>query len=177
MKIEVKWIGGRLMPFAKDVPFGLTPIEAAKWYINEVSKADYFAFGYVEVGARRLKKPGSVSVALYPRQRVLNALERMEREGSNSFGVLSIIEGQVKVTGLEAGRVKPTFGNPDAPSVGAKLFPTNLTKKSDLKPDAGCPNAPYARAWEKVVAKAVKGQWVGGLKNVQVDVIVNDLDD
>jgi hypothetical protein len=172
VRIEVKGKGGRLVPFAKEVPTNLTVYDAARWYLNEVSRADFVAIAFIKRGNSRMNMGnGSVSVALYSKERVLRAIDRMEAAQANTFGVLKVVGNQLKVMGTEAGRVMQTFGAPD------QLYSTDLTKWDDIKPDPGCPNAPYARAWEKVVAKATAGKWVGALRGVQVDVIINPNDD
>lgn len=171
-RIEVKGKGGRFVPFAKDVPTSLTVYDAARWYLNEVSKADYVAIGYVKRGNSRMNMHnGQLAVALYAKERVLRAIDRMDAAQVSTFGVLKIVGNQLKVMGVEAGKVMQTFGTPD------QLIPTDLTKWDDIQPDAGCSNAPYARAWEKIVAKAMGGIWTGALRGVQVDVIVNPNDD
>lgn len=172
IRIEVKGKGGRFVPFFKDVPAGLNVYDAARWYLNKVSRADYVAIAFIKRGNSRMNMHnGSVSVALYAKERILHAIDRMDAAQANTFGVLKVTSNQLKVMGTEAGKVMQTFGTPD------QLYPTDLTKWDDIQPDAGCPNAPYARAWEKIVAKALDGIWVGALRGVQVDVIVNPNDD
>ena len=168
IRIEVKGKGGRFVPFAKEVPTDLTVYDAARWYLNEVSRADYVAIAFIKRGNSRMNMHnGSVSVALYSKARILRAVDKMV----NTYGVLKVVCNQLKVMGTEAGKVMQTFGTPD------QLYSTDLTKWDDIQPDAGCPNAPYASAWEKIVAKALSGQWVGALRGVQVDVIINPNDD
>ena len=182
MRVEVKWRGGRLAPFAKDVPPNLTPCQSARWYVCEVSRADFIAIGYVEEGPRRLGKArtpeqmGKVWALLIPKARVLWAIDRLEKSENGQWGCLKVVGGQVKVTGVDAGRVKTAFGDPKVNGCQMHLIP-DLHKCADLQPDPGCKLAPYARAWEKVVATATGGKWVGALKGAQVDVIVNDNDD
>lgn len=172
IRIEVKGKGGRFVPFAKNVPVGLNAYEAARWYLNEVSRADYIAIAFIKRGNSRMNMHnGAVSVALYSKARILRAIDKMEAAQVNAFGVLKIVDNQMKVMGTEAGKVMQTFGTPD------QLYATDLTKWNDIQPDASCSNAPYARAWEKIVAKALNGQWVGALRGVQVDVIINPNDD
>lgn len=172
IRIEVKGKGGRFVPFAKDVPAGLNVYDAARWYLSEVSRADYVAIAFIKRGNSRMNMHnGALSVALYAKERILRAIDRMEAAQVNTFGVLKVTGNQVKVMGTEAGKVMQTFGTPD------QLYATDLTKWDDIQPDANCANAPYARAWEKIVAKALDGVWVGALRGVQVDVIVNPNDD
>lgn len=172
IRIEVKGKGGRFVPFAKDVPAGLNVYDAARWYLSEVSRADYIAIAFIKRGNSRMNMHnGALSVALYAKERILRAIDRMEAAQVNTFGVLKVTGNQVKVMGIEAGKVMQTFGTPD------QLYATDLTKWDDIQPDASCANAPYARAWEKIVAKALDGVWVGALRGVQVDVIVNPNDD
>lgn len=172
IRIEVKGKGGRFVPFAKDVPSNLTVFDAARWYLTEVSRADYVAIALVKRGNSRMDMHnGALFVALYSKARILRAIDRMDAAQVNTFGVLKVTDNQLKVMGIEAGKVMQTFGTPD------QLYQTDLTKWADIQPDAGCPNAPYARAWEKIVAAALNGQWVGALRGVQVDVIVNPNDD
>lgn len=172
VRVEVKGKGGRLVPFAKDVPAGLTAYAAGRWYLNEVSRADYVAIAFIKRGNSRMNmRNGAVHVALYNKERILHAIDKMEAMQVNSFGVLKIVGNQLKVMGVEAGKVMQTFGTPN------QLYATELTKWDDIVPDMGCQNAPYARAWEKIVAKALNGVWVGALRGVQVDVIVNPNDD
>lgn len=172
IRIEVKGKGGRFVPFAKDVPAGLNVYDAARWYLSEVSRADYVAIAFIKRGNSRMNMHnGALSVALYAKERILRAIDRMEAAQVNTFGVLKVTGNQVKVMGTEAGKVMQTFGTPD------QLYATDLTKWDDIQPDASCANAPYARAWEKIVAKALDGVWVGALRGVQVDVIVNPNDD
>lgn len=172
IRIEVKGKGGRFVPFAKEVPTDLTVYDAARWYLNEVSRADFIAIAYIKRGNSRMNMHnGAVSVALYSKERILRAIDRMETAQASTFGVLKVVGNQLKVMGTEAGKVMQTFGSPD------QLYATDLTKWDDIQPDAGCPNAPYARAWEKIVARALDGIWTGALRGVQVDVIINPNDD
>lgn len=161
IRIEVKYKGGRFVPFGKGLP-NVLPVEGARHYVTDISKADYI----LVPGVIRRR---SVEVCAFTKAQVLEALDKLE--GNASFGVLSIVEGQVKVTGVELLQVIHTFGKP------AFRVESGLAKMADLKPDEDCKNAPYARAWEKVCAHAVGGKWVGALKGVQVDIIVNEADD
>ena len=171
VRIEVKGKGGRFVPFGKDVPEKLDAFQAAKWYIDEVSKADYIAIPLVKRGNSRMNlHNGSLFVALYTKAQVLRASDAME-SGKAAHSALKVVCNQVKVMNVEAMRVLSTFGSP------VQMYETDLTKWEDIQPDAGCANAPYAREWEKIVAHALDGIWVGALKGVQVDVIVNPVDD
>jgi hypothetical protein len=161
IRIEVKYKGGRFVPFGKDLP-NVLPVDGARYYVTNVSKADYI----LVPGVIRRR---SVEVCAFTKEQVLEALDRLE--GNASFGVLSIVQGQVKLMGVELMDVIHTFGPP------AFRVQSGLAKVADLKPDESCRNAPYARAWEKVCAKAVGGKWVGALKGVQVDIIINEADD
>ena len=163
-RFEVKFRGGRFVPFGKEVPATLTAVEGARFYIENVSKADYVM---VPAVIRR----ASVDVLAFSKAQVLDALDALDACGGLSCGVLSIVQGQVKLTGVEYLDVIHTFGKP------AFRAKSGYVKMKDIKPDASCANAPYARAWEKICAKAVNGTWVGALRGVQVDVIVNDNDD
>lgn len=163
-RFEVKLRGGRFVPFGKELDPHWTPVEGARYYLTDLSKADFI----LVPGVIRRR---SVEVCAFTKEQVLQALDELDASGGLSFGVLSIVQGQVKLMGVELLDVIHTFGAP------AFRVPSGLVKMKDLTPDHGCPNAPYARAWEKVCSKAIGGHWVGALKGVQVDIIVNEADD
>ena len=164
IRIEVKWRRGRFVAYGKATNPEMTAVDSALDYIQRMSLADYILVPAVE-------RRKAVNAALFSRAQVLNALERFKASGETSFGCLAIDENQVKLNKVEFLTIVHTFGKPVA------VIPTGLQKVADLRPDAGCPNAPYARAWEKVGAQAVNGKWVGALRGVQVDIIINEADD
>lgn len=164
IRIEVKWRRGRFVAFGKPARADMTAIESAIDYMENISRADFV----LVPGVERRK---AVNAMLFTREQVINALYKFAASGEVVHGCLAIDENQVKLSKVEFLTVIHTFGKP------AAILPTGLQKVKDLQPDAGCPNAPYARAWEKVGAAAVNGKWVGALRGVQVDIIINPLDD
>lgn len=165
---EVKFRGGRFVPYGKDLPSDLTPIEGARYYIEHISRADYVYMPWIVPGTKGHAGSGRVYVAKYTKQQVLNALDKLAKGEARA---LRIVEGQVKLMGISRSYMLPTFGEPTV------KWATSYTKAEDIEPDPNCENAPYARAWEKICATACGGQWVGALKGVQVDIIINPLDD
>ena len=175
MRIEVKLGGakhfGRLLPYG-DIDPRLTVGEIAIEYITNPSHADYYALSAVRLGSRGRgagKRPGDLLVVVYSREQVLAAVQAFLATGTSPS--LCVHNGGIAIGRIEYTKMRQTFGTPVAE------YSTGLQKTDDIQPDTGCPNAPYARAWEKICAKALGGRWVGGLRNVQVDIIINENDD
>lgn len=172
MKIEVKLGGshfGRFLPYGNVNP-NKTIGEIAIEYISNPAHADYFALSGVKLGSRGRgagKRPGEVLVMVYSRAQVLDAVTRFLDGGSAPS--LCVHNGGVALGRVEYTKMRQTFGIPTCE------YHTNLTKLDDIQPDTG--NAPYARAWEKICARHTGGRWVGSLRNVQVDIIINENDD
>lgn len=169
MRYEVKFLKGRFLPYGNVQP-DLTVLELALDYVQNPNHAERYAIAAIKRGARG-GHAGSVKVAVYDREAVLAALVKFGANGRKAAPALGVHNGGVAILRCEYAAIRQTFGVPIAE------YDTDLTKREDLAPDMGCPNAPYARAWEKVCARAVKGKWVGGLRNVQIDIVVNDADD
>lgn len=167
-KYEVKWLKGRFLPYG-DVNPDLTVLELALDYIQNPAHAERYAFAAIQRGGKG--RPGHVNVAIYDRATVLAAVKNFGTHGKAAAPALGVHNGGVAVMRCEYTVIRQTFGTP------IEEYATELSKKDDLQPDAGCRNAPYARAWEKVCAKAANGRWCGGLRNVQIDFTVNDADD
>lgn len=168
VRIEVKGLKGRFVPFGKSMP-NMLPIDGARYYLNEISRADFVAVPAIRKGGRGMAaNNGRVFVYMYTKAAILHALDALENGNVNA---LRVIEGQVKLNNISLDKIRQTFGAPVA------TYATDLHKWDDIEPDAGCPNAPKARAWEKICAAACAGQWVGALRGVQVDIIINPLDD
>lgn len=166
MKYEVKYLFGGFCKFGKDAH--KTPIDAALDYVQDAAHAERYCLAAIQRGGRG--RAGRVLVMVYDRAAILAALEKYGAgRPAPALGVRHA--GGVGVKRAEYAAIRQTFGAP--------LFevPTEYTKREDIKPDAGCANAPYARAWEKICAAALGGKWVGGLRNVQIDFIVNEDDD
>lgn len=173
MKIEVKLGGarhfGRFLPYGNVDP-NKTLGEIAIEYISNPAHADFFALSGVKLGSRGRgagKRPGEVLVMVYSREQVLTAVKRFL--AGESVPSLCVHNGGVALGKVEYTKMRQSFGTPVAE------YGTDLNKLDDIQPDTG--NAPYARAWEKICAEALGGRWVGGLRNVQVDIIINENDD
>lgn len=167
MRYEVKYIKGRFVAYGKhDV--NKTPIDAAFDYINDERHAERYCVAAIQRGGKG--RPGAVRVMVYERAAIRAAVERFAANPSN-VPALAIHNGAVAVMRCEYAAIRRTFGTP------LEELSTTLTRREDLKPDASCANAPYARAWEKVCAAAAGGKWCGALRNVQIDFTVNEADD
>lgn len=168
IRIEVKGLKGRFVPFGKTMP-NMLPIDGARYYLTEISRADFVALPAIRKGGRGMAaNTGRVFVYMYPKAAVMAALDKLDAGAPTA---LRVVEGQVKLVNIALDKIRQTFGAPIA------AYATDLHKWNDIQPDAGCPNAPKARAWEKICARACEGQWVGALRGVQVDIIINPLDD
>lgn len=168
IRIEVKGLKGRFVPFGKTMP-NMLPIDGARYYLNEISRADFVALPAIRKGGRGMAaNNGQVFVYMYTKNAVLSALDKLE---AGTPTALRIVEGQVKLVNIALDKIRQTFGAP------VTTYATNLHKWDDIEPDASCTNAPKARAWEKICADACDGKWVGALRGVQVDIIINPLDD
>lgn len=174
MRIEVKLGGrhyGRFLPYGNVDP-NKSIGEIAIQYITDPTHAELFALSAVKLGSRGRgsgKRAGEVVVMLYSREQVLDAVKRFL--SGVAVPSLCVHNGGVAMGRIEYSKVRQSFGIPTAE------YTTDLCKLDDIQPDAGCPNAPYARAWEKICAKALGAKWVGGLRNVQFDLLVNDADE
>lgn len=167
MKYEVKYLFGGFCAYGKD-DTTKTPIEAALAYVDNPAHAERYCVAAIQRGGRG--RAGRVFVMVYEREAIRAALERYAAGVRvPALGVRAA--GGVGVKRCEYAAIRQTFGAP------LSEIATEYTKREDIKPDAGCANAPYARAWEKICAKALNGRWVGGLRNVQIDIVVNEEDD
>lgn len=175
IRIEVKLGGarhfGRFLPYGNVDP-NKTLGEIAIEYLTDPKHADFIALSGVKLGSRGRgagKRAGQVVVMVYSREQVLNAVKRFL--SGVAVPSLCVHNGGVAMGKVEYSKVRQSFGIPVAE------YATDLCKLDDIQPDTGCPNAPYARAWEKICAKAIGGRWVGGLNNLQIDIVVNINDD
>ena len=167
MKYEVKGFKGRFVPFGgKEADPNKTVFENAVEYVENPAHAERYAFAAIVRGSKA--HAGMMKVVIYNRTQVLDAIKAFSANRA-SAPVLGIHNGAIAVMRLEYMTMRQTFGRP------LEEYETELTKWKDLQPDTG--NAPYARAWEKVCAKACGGKWVGGLNRVQIDFIVNEADE
>lgn len=171
MRYEVKLGGarhcGRFLPYGNIDPHK-TMLENALDYVANPNHAERFALSAVKRGGKG--RAGQVVVMIYDKDAVYNALVKYGQNVKNA-PALAIHNGGVALKRIEYMTMRQTFGAPIA------VYETDLTKVDDIEPDAGCVNAPYARAWEKICAKVVGGRWCGGLLNVQIDFVVNDNDE
>ena len=168
LRVEVKWFKGRFLPYGKTNP-NATAFDNALAYVGDPRHADFYALPCIMRGGKG--RPGRLYMALYRRETVLNAILKYKASGQCEFGALGVHNGGVALLRAEELIIRQTFGQPEL------LLETGLTKRADLKPDASCPNAPFARAWEKVCARLMNAKWVGALRNVQIDLIINLNDD
>lgn len=169
LRVEVKWFKGRFLPYGKPVNPNATAFENALAYVSDPQHADFYALPLITKGGK--SRPGRVYLALYQRQAVLDAITAFEKSGQCDYGALGLHNGGVALLRAEELTVRNTFGKPEL------LIYTGMSKRADLKPDTACTVAPFARAWEKVCAFLMGAKWVGGLKNVQIDLVVNLNDD
>ena len=167
MRYEVKYIKGRFVSYGR-YDTDKTPIDAAIDYIADERHAERYCVAAIQRGGKG--RPGAVRIMVYERTAVLAAVQRFA-QNPMSVPALGVHNGAVAVLRCEYAAIRRTFGAP------VDELPTELTRREDLRPDYGCPNAPYARAWEKVCAAAAGGHWCGALHNVQIDFTVNDADD
>ena len=167
MRYEVKYLKGRFVAYGKH-EVDKTPIDAAIEYITSERHAERYCFAAIQRGGRG--RAGSVRVLVYSREAVLSAVQRFAVKPAD-VPALAIHNGGVALMRCEYAAMRRTFGAP------IDELPTSLTRREDLKPDMGCVNAPYARAWEKVCAEAAGGKWCGALRNVQIDFTVNEYDE
>ena len=168
MRYEVKFIKGRFLPYGNVQP-DMTVLELALDYIQNPNHAERYCVAAIQRGGKG--RPGAVKVLVYDRAAVLAAVLKFGANGRKFAPALGVHNGGIAVLRCEYAAIRQTFGLPIAE------YGTGLNKREDLEPDMGCPNAPYARAWEKVCAKVMNGQWCGALRNVQIDFVVNDADD
>lgn len=167
MKYEVKYLFGGFCSYGKN-DMDKTPIDAALEYVDNAAHAERYCVAAIQRGGRG--RAGRVFVMVYERNAIRAALERYAAGVRvPALGVRHA--GGIGVKRCEYAAIRQSFGAPLAE------IATEYTKREDIKPDAGCVNAPYARAWEKICAKALGGRWVGGLHNVQIDIVVNEDDD
>lgn len=169
LRVEVKWFKGRFLPYGKPTDPHATAFDNAIAYVNDAKHADYYAFPCIMRGGKG--RPGKLYMALYTRAAVLNAIHNFKASNQCDYGALSLHNGGVALMRAEELTMRQTFGKPEL------LLDTGMSKRADLKPDPNCPNAPYARAWEKRCSVLMGLKWVGALRNVQIDLMVNLSDD
>lgn len=169
LRVEVKWFKGRFLPYGKPIDPNATAFDNAIAYVNDPRHADFYAFPCITRGGK--SRPGKVHLALYKREVVLDAITAFQKSGACDYGALGLHNGGVALLRAEELTIRQTFGQPEL------LIYTGMNKRDDLKPDASCTVAPFARAWEKVCAALLGAKWIGGLRNVQIDLIVNLNDD
>lgn len=175
IRIEVKLGGSRHM--GRFLPYGNVDVnksigEIAMDYINDPEHAELYCFSAVKrgMGGKSAGVGGCVSAVVFTREQVAAAVARFN--AGNDVPALKVHNGGVALGRVQYIKLRQSFGAPVAE------YPIEgLAKLEDIKPDVSCPNAPYARAWEKICARALDGKWTGGLRNVQFDIVINDADD
>lgn len=168
MKYEVKGYKGRFLPYGKIDP-RLNMFEQSEQYLTRQTTAERFALFTVKRGNSRAGAGnGRAYVYIVSKEAVLNAIHKMQ-VNAKLTPALSVHNGAIVLKRYEFMAIVQTFGK------AIEIVETDVTSWKDIKPDTG--NAPYARAWEKICAKACNGKWCGGLNNVQIDFTVNEADD
>lgn len=143
---------------------GMSAHDIALAYVQNEHHADF----YMMAGHIR----GRLCAMVYTRQQVLEGLESGRAYAS---GVFKAVGGQVKVMKTSELAFRQGLGAPRF------ILPSGYNVYKDLPADPNCANAPYARTWEKVCAelwskfRPERVKWVGGLKNVQVDLTNGEL--
>lgn len=175
IRIEVKLGGarhmGRFLPYG-NVDTNKSIGDIAMDYVMDSKHAEYYCFSAVKrgMGGKSAGVGGVVSAVVFTREQVAAAIARFN--AGNDVPALKVHNGGVALARVQYIKLRQSFGVPVA-----EYAIDGLAKLDDIVPDASCPNAPYARAWEKLCAKAVNGKWTGGFRNVQFDIVVNEADD
>lgn len=173
IRIEVKLGGSRHM--GRFLPYGNVDVtksvgDLAMEYVLDEKHAELYCFSAVKRGMGRSGQGGQVLAILFTREQVADAITRFN--AGNDVPALRVHNGGVALAKVQYIKLRQSFGTPVAE------YPIEgLTKLEDIPPDTGCPNAPYARAWEKICAKALNAKWTGALRNVQFDLMINEVDD
>ena len=152
-KGEVKGYRGRFLPYGKDATG--TALENAIAYVSDTKHASWYAFF-----ATRNRMQAVLFIV--SREQVLNGLAKY---ASGVKTCLDIHNGGIALERTQYIGMRQTFGAPVAE------IELEVKSWKDIPKDARCVNAPKARAFEKLVAQAVNGKWVGGLNNLQYDVM------
>lgn len=163
IRLECKFRKGAFASFGTNEDPKKSFAEIAKEYAQNPIRTVY-AIPMVAKGGRGAK--GKVKIALYEREAIFNAIERFIDNGRESAPALGMVSRGVGIVRVEELAVRRTFGRP------IEVLETEFSKIADIPRDVNCPNAPQARSWEKLTAELVNGVWVGGLRNVQYDVVI-----
>lgn len=161
--IECKFRKGAFVSFGVNEDPRTSAAELAKKYAQNPIR-NIYALPMVAKGGRGAH--GRVKIALYERETVLAAIEKFIDQGRDAAPALGMVSRGVGLACVEEMRIRQTFGRP------LEVIETDFQKIAEIPRDPNCANAPQARSWEKITAQLVSGTWVGGLRNVQYDVVI-----